>query len=108
TTAHDVTSAVEDTYGYADHRISPTRSAIIHAGLDGRCRLRRRRRTPPAAAPSARNALAAGLRPVPTADPGAFPRARTTPPVGIRPCGDASRARSALGTHPCPPRLCLF
>src|SRR2546430_14281202 len=96
-----VTSAVVCTYGYDDGRILPTRCAIIDAGLDGRCRLRRRRRTPPAAARSARNALAAGLRPVSTADPGAFPRSRTTPPVGIRPCGDASRARAALGTHPC-------
>src|SRR6266849_8571369 len=88
-----VTSAVVCTYGYDDGRILPTRCAIIDAGLDGRCRRRRTRRTSPAAARSARNALAAGLRPVSTADPGAFPRSRTTPPGGIRPCGDASPPR---------------
>src|SRR5467141_1539945 len=102
-----VTSAVVCTYGYDDGRILPTRCAIIDAGLDGRCRRRRTRRTSPAAARSARNALAAGLRPVSTADPGAFPRSRTTPPGGIRPCGDASPPRSAPGIRPCPPRLCL-
>src|SRR3989441_11577482 len=80
-----VTSAVVCTYGYDDGRILPTRCAIIDAGLDGRCRRRRTRRTPPAAARSVRNALAAGLRLVSTADPGAFPRSRTTPPGGIRP-----------------------
>src|SRR2546428_7115304 len=51
-----VTSAVVCTYGCDDGRISPTRCAIIDAGLDGRCRLRRTRRTPPAAARSVRNA----------------------------------------------------
>src|SRR5215831_6110056 len=102
-----VTYAVVCTYGYDDGRIAPTRCALIAAGLDGRCRLRRTRRTPPAAARSARSVLAAGLRPVSTADPGAFPRARTTPPAGIRPCGDASPPTSAPGMRPCPLRLCL-
>src|SRR5438105_221477 len=69
-----VTCAVVDTYGCDDGRIGPTRCAIIDAGLDGRGRPCRTCRTPPAAARSARNALAAGLRPVSTADPGAFPR----------------------------------
>src|SRR6266568_8328450 len=100
-----VTYAVVNTYECDDGRIAPTRCAIIDAGLDGRCRLRRTRRTPPAAARSARNALAAGLRPVSTADPGAFPRSRTTPPAGIRLCGDASPPKSIPGLRPCPPRL---
>src|SRR6266478_7241571 len=102
-----VTCAVVDTYGCDDGRIGPTRCAIIDAGLDGRGRPCRTCRTPPAAARSAHTALAAGLRPVSTADPGAFPRSRTTPPAGIRPCGDASPPRSAPGIRPCPPRLCL-
>jgi uncharacterized protein len=79
-----VTYAVACTYGCDDDRTALTRCAIIAAGLDGRCCLRRTRRTPPAAARSARNALAAGLKPVLPADPGAFPRSRTTPPAGIR------------------------
>src|SRR5215471_4903718 len=102
-----VTYAVVCTYGCDNGRTALTRCAIIDAGLDGRCCLRRTRRTPPAAARSARNALAAGLRPVSPADPGAFPRARTTPPAGIRPCGDASPPRYAPGIRPCPLRLCL-
>src|SRR5262245_37714518 len=102
-----VTCAVVCTYGCDDGRIVLTRCAIIAAGLDGRCRPRRTCRTPPAAARSARNALAAGLRPVSTADPGAFPRSRTTLPAGIRPCGDASPPRSVPGIRPCLPHLCL-
>src|SRR6266478_1796593 len=58
-----VTCAVVDTYGCDDGRIGPTRCAIIDAGLDGRGRPCRTCRTPPAAARSGRNALAAGLRP---------------------------------------------
>src|SRR5262245_59316033 len=107
TVSLDVTYAVVCTYGCDDGRIALTRCAIIAAGLDGRCRPRRTRRTLPAAARSGRNALAGGLRPVSTAAPGAFPRSRTTPPAGIRPCGDASPPRSAPGMRPYPPRLCL-
>src|SRR2546427_11790428 len=66
-----VTCAVVCTYGCDDGRIALTRCAIIDAGLDGRCRPRRTRRTLPAAARSGRNALAVGLRPASTADPGA-------------------------------------
>src|SRR5437868_15429814 len=91
-----VTCAVVCTYGCDDGRIVLTRCAIIDAGLDGRCSPRRTCSTPPAAARSARNALAAGLRPVSTADPGAFPRSRTT----IRPCGDASPPRYVPGIRP--------
>src|SRR5262249_43207988 len=98
-----VTCAGVCTYGCGDGRIVLTRCAIIDAGLDGRCRPRRTCRTPPAAARSARNALAAGLRPVSTADPGAFPRSRTTLPAGIRPCGDASPPRYVPGIRPCLP-----
>src|SRR5215510_203752 len=107
TVSTGVTCAVVCTYGCDDGRIALTRCAIIDAGLDGRCRPRRTCRTPPAAARSARNALAAGLRPVSTADPGAFPRSRTTLPAGIRPCGDASPPRSVPGIRPCLPHLCL-
>src|SRR6266446_2319687 len=103
-----VTCVVVYTYGCDDGRISPTRCAIIAAELDGRCRPRQACRIPLAAMRSARNVLAAGLRPVSPAAPGGFPRSRTTPPSGIRSCGDASLARSAPGTRPCPPRLCLF
>jgi tetratricopeptide (TPR) repeat protein len=102
-----VTYVVVCTYGCGDGRIWPTHCAVIDAGLDGRCRPRRACRTPPGAASSARSALAAGSEPGSPAAPGAFPQSGTTPPSTTRPCGDASLARSAPGTHPCPPRLCL-
>src|SRR4029450_11246982 len=101
-----VTCAVADTYGCDDGKIGPTRCALIAAGLDGRGPPCRTCRTPLAAARSGRNALAAGLRTVSTADPGAFPQSRTTPPAGIRPYDDASPPRSAPGIHPYLPRLC--
>src|SRR5439155_19971168 len=104
----DVTCAVVDIYGCDDGRIGPTRCAIIDAGLDDRERPCRTCRTPPAAARSGRNALAAGLRPVSTDDPGAFPRSRTRPRSGSTPCDGASPPRDALGTHPSPPHLFLF
>src|SRR6266567_4191206 len=102
-----VTYAVVDTYGCGNGRIGPTHCAVIDAGLGGRCRPRRACRTPPAVARSARSALAAGSEPGSPADLGGFHQSGTTPPSTTRPCGDASRARSAPGTHPCPPRLCL-
>src|SRR6266702_8336915 len=102
-----VTYAVVYTYGCGDGRIWPTHCAVIDAGLDGRCRPRRACRTPPGAAGSARSALAAGSEPGSPADPGGFHQSGTTPPSTTRPCGDASLARYAPGTHPCPPRLSL-
>src|SRR5712664_3700469 len=102
-----VTCAVVDIYGCGDGRIWLTHCAVIDAGLDGRCRPRRACRTPPGAAGSARSALAAGSEPGSTADPGGFHQSGTTPPSTTMPCGDASLARYAPGTHPFPPRLCL-
>src|SRR5215471_20163123 len=94
-----VTCVVAYTYGSDGGRISPTRCAVIVAGLDDRCSPRRADRTPPAGAGSARSALAAMSRPVSTIDPGAFHRSRTTPPSVTTSCGDARRARCAPGTH---------
>src|SRR6266436_707642 len=93
-----VTYAVAYTYGCGDGRIAPTHCAVIDAGLDGRCRPRRACRTPPGAA---------GSEPGSPAAPGGFPQSGTTPPLTTRSCGDASLARCALGTHPCPLRSCL-
>src|SRR5215831_11400068 len=101
-----VTCAVAYTYGSNGGRISPTRCAVIVAGLDDRCSPRRVDRTPPAGAGSARSALAAMSRPVSTIDPGAFHRSRTTPLAVTTSCGDATPATCAPGTHPCPPRSC--
>src|SRR5438094_5802688 len=96
-----VTFAVVDTYGCGDGRIWPTRCAVIDAGLHGRSSPRRVCRTPPAAAGSARSALAAESGPASPVDPGGSRRLRTTPPSATTPYGDASLARCALGTHPC-------
>src|SRR6266705_100175 len=100
-----VTSALVYTYGCGDGRIGPTRCAVIDAVLDGRYSQCRVCRTPPAAAGSARSALAAGSRPVSPADPDEFLQSRTTPPAAITPCDDANPARCAPDTHPCRPRL---
>src|SRR6266436_6339082 len=102
-----VTCAVVYTYGCGDGRISPTRCAVIDAGLDDRYRPRRADRTPPAGVGSARIAPAAASRPGSTIDPGGFRRPKTTPPSTTTPCGDASLARCAPDTRPCRPRLCL-
>src|SRR5712691_13410119 len=102
-----VTYAVVCTYGCDDGRIAPTRCAIIDAGLDGRESQCRACKTPPAGAGSAHSALAAASRPASPADRGGFPRSRTTLPSATTSCGDASLARCAPGTHPCPPRPCL-
>src|SRR6266566_1761303 len=102
-----VTSAVVCTYGCDDGRISPTRCAIIDAGLDGRYSLHRSYTTPPAAAGSAHVGLAAASRLAAPADPDGFHRSRTTPLSATTPCGDATLAKCALDTHPCRPRLCL-
>src|SRR5712691_4693280 len=90
-----VTCAVVYTYGCGDGRISPTRCAVIDAGLDDRYRPRRADRTPPAGVGSTRSALAAASRPGSTIDPGGFRRPKTTPPSAPTPCGDASLARCA-------------
>src|SRR6266852_2625026 len=103
-----VTYAVVYIYGCGDGRIGPTRCAVIDAGLGDRWSPRRACRIPPAAAGSGRIVLAAGLRPASTAAPGGSPRSRTTPPSAPTPCGDASLARCAPGTHPFPPRPFLF
>src|SRR5712671_4050210 len=97
------TYVVVDTYGCDDGRIGPTRCAVIDAGLGGRWSPRRVCRRPPEAARSARIGLAAGSRPVLTADPGGFHQSRTTPKSGTAPCGDASLARGAPDTRPCRP-----
>jgi len=102
-----VTSAVVYTYGCNDGRISPTRCAIIDAGLGDRCSRCRGCSKPPAGAGSARIALAATSRPVSTIDPGGSPRSRTRPPSRPTPCGDASLARFVPDTRPCPLRPCL-
>src|ERR687884_739931 len=100
-----VTCAVVYTYGCDDGRISPTRCAIIDAGLDGRYSLHRSYKTPPAAAGSAPVELAAASRLASTADPDRFHRSRTTPPSATTPCGDATPATCAPGIHPWPPSL---
>src|SRR4029077_8409818 len=99
-----VTYAVVYTCGFDDGRIWPTRCAVIVAGLGDRYNPRRADRTPPAGVGSARIAPAAASRPVSTIDPSGLHRPKTTRPSAITPCGDASRARCALGTHPCPLR----
>src|SRR4029453_17207542 len=96
------TYAVVDTYECDDGRIGPTRCAIIDAGLDGRGSQCEVRRTTAVGARSAHSGLAGGSRLASPADPGGFPRSKTTPRSRIRPCGDASPARCALGTRPCP------
>src|SRR6266436_6483966 len=90
TVSRGVTYAVVCTYGCDGGRISPTRCVIIDAGLDGRYRLHRSYKTPPAGAGSAHVGLAAASRLASTADPDGFPRSRTTPPSAITPCGDAT------------------
>src|SRR5438132_4034400 len=92
TVSRGVTYAVVCTYGCDGGRISPTRCAVIDAGLDGRYRLHRSYKTPPAVAGSAHVGLAAASRLASTADPDGFPRSRTTPPSAITPCGDATPA----------------
>src|SRR6266446_2009004 len=69
-----VTSAVVCTYGCGDGRIALTRCAVIDAGLGDRWSRRRACRRPPAAAGSARSALAAGSRPGSPAAPDGFHR----------------------------------
>src|SRR5215510_4325639 len=107
TVSRGVTYAVVCTYGCDSGRISPTRCVRIDAGLDGRYRLHRSYKTPPAVAGSAHVGLAAASRLASPADRDVFPRSRTTPPSAITPCGDATPAKYALDTHPCRPRLCL-
>src|SRR5712664_316245 len=102
-----VTFLGASTYGCGDGRIGLTRCAVIDAAPGDRCRQCRACGIPPAAAGSARSALAAASTPVSTADPDGFPRSRTTPPSATTPCGDATPAKCALDTHPCRPRLCL-
>src|SRR5215831_312447 len=101
-----ITSVVADTYGCGDGRIVPTRCALI-AGRPGdrwsQCRVCNR---PPAGVGSARSGLAAASKQASTTAPGAFHRSRTTPPSRTTPCGDASLARCAPGTHPARPRPC--
>src|SRR5215217_1569212 len=104
----DATSLVVCSYGSDDGRISPTHCAVIDAARGDRSRPRRACSKLPVGAGSAHIALAAGLRLASTADPGGFHRSKTTPPAATRPCGDASRARCASGTHPCRLRPCLF
>src|SRR5215831_16147378 len=106
TVSHGVTYAAVCTYGCGDGRIAPTRCAVIDAGLDGRSSPHQACKTLPAGAGSAHSALVAGSGPESSADLGGSLRSRTTSPAGIRPCGDASLARSALGTHPCPLHSC--
>src|SRR5215468_7059204 len=101
-----VTYAVVDTYGCDDGRIAPTRCAIIDAGLDGRCRPRRACRTPPAGARSAHSGLAVGSKLVSPPDHGGSPRSKTIPRSRTRSCGDASPARCAPDTRPCPLHPC--
>src|SRR5882762_6665069 len=102
-----VTYMVVYTYGCDDGRIGPTHCAIIGVVPGDRCRQRQARSRPLARAGSARSALVAGSRPASPADPGGSRQSRTTPPSATTPCGDASPARCAPDTHPCPPRLCL-
>src|SRR5229473_6420319 len=95
-----VTYAVVYIYGCGDGRIGPTRCALIDAGLGDRWSPRRACGIPPAAAGSGRIVPVVGLRPASTAAPGGSPRSRTTAPSATTPCGDASLARCAPGTHP--------
>src|SRR5262245_54006024 len=101
-----VTCVVVCTYGCGDGRIAPTRCAVIDAALDGRSRPHQACKTLPAGAGSAHSALVAGSGPESSADPGGSLRSRTTSPSVTTPCGDASLARCALGTHPCPLHSC--
>src|SRR5262249_34405713 len=107
TVSHGVTYAAVCTYGCGDGRIAPTRCAVIDAGLDGRSSPHQACKTLPAGAGSAHSALVAGSGLGSPAAPGGSRRSRTTWPSGTTPCGDASLARSALGTHPCPLHSCL-
>src|SRR6266571_8832520 len=88
-----VTYAVVDTYECDDGRISPTRCAIIAAGLDGRWSPHRACRTPPVGACSTHSGLAGGSRRASPADLGGFPQSKTTRRSRTRPCGDASPAK---------------
>src|SRR5215813_2363725 len=106
TVSHGVTYAAVCTYGCGDGRIAPTRCAVIDAGLDGRSSPHQACKTLPAGAGSAHSALVAGSGLGSPAAPGGSRRSRTTWPSGTTPCGDASLARSALGTHPCPLHSC--
>src|SRR6266487_1711381 len=93
TVSLNVTSVVACTYGCDDGRISPTRCAVIAAGLGDRCSPRRACSRLPAGARRAHSALAAGSRPGSPADPGGSHRSRTRPRSGIRSYGDASPAK---------------
>src|SRR5438552_3581964 len=99
----DVTSVVASSYGHDNGRLGPTHCAFIDDALGDRCSEYWACRTPLSAAGSARSALAAALRPGSTAALGGSPRSRTRPRSGITPCGDASPARCAPGTHPADP-----
>src|SRR5712691_9000623 len=104
----DVTSLAAGIYGYDDGKNGPTRCALIGAALGDRCRTHRASRTPPAAARSARSALAVGSGRALTVGLGEFRRSRTTPRSRTMPCGDASPATCPPGTRPSPPPPFLF
>src|ERR1043166_1988567 len=106
--SRDVTCAVVCTYGCDGGRISPTRCAVIDAALGGRESPHRAYRTPRAAAGSVRSVLVGGSGLASPADLGGFLRSKTTLRSRTRPCGDASLARCALGTRPCPLPPCPF
>src|SRR5215831_4701562 len=55
---------------------------------------------------SAYSGLAAGSKLAAPADRGGSPQSKTTPRSRTRPCGDASLARSAPDTRPCPLHPC--
>ena len=102
-----VTSVVVCIYECDDGKIWLPHCAVIDAALGDRCSPLPVCSTPPAGAGSAHSALAAGSGRASTVALGASRQLRTILPAGTMPCGDASRARCALGTRPCPLHLCL-
>src|SRR6185312_3626238 len=101
-----VTYVVVYAYGHDNGRIWLPRCAVIVAALGGRWSPLPAHSTPPAGAGSAHSALAARSERASTVALGASRPLRTILPAGTMPCGDASRARCAPDTRPCPLRPC--